>query len=88
MMRELAAQIGREFQLLTRNLRLRAAVVVGGESMGRQTQELRAGAQVLVACPGRLIDHLERGLVKLDKIEMVVIDEADRLLAWTASHGS
>ncbi len=78
--RELAAQIGREFQILARNTRIRSAVVVGGESMGRQLQELRGGAQVLVACPGRLIDHIERGTVKLERIEMVVLDEADRML--------
>jgi ATP-dependent RNA helicase RhlE len=78
--RELAAQIGREFHLLSRNSGLRAAIIVGGESMSRQVGELRNGAQVLVACPGRLIDHLERGTVKLDGIELLVIDEADRLL--------
>ena len=78
--RELAAQIGREFDILARNTRIRAAVVVGGESMSRQLHELRNGAHVLVACPGRLIDHLERGTAKLDRIEMVVIDEADRML--------
>ena len=78
--RELAAQIGREFDLLSRNTRLRAAVIVGGESMTRQVDALRSGAQVVVACPGRLIDHVERGTVKLDRIELVVIDEADRLL--------
>jgi ATP-dependent RNA helicase RhlE len=78
--RELAAQIGREFDLLSRNTRLRAAVIVGGESMTRQVDALRSGAQVVVACPGRLIDHVERGTVKLDRIEFVVIDEADRLL--------
>lgn len=78
--RELASQIGHEFDLLSRNLRLRAAVIVGGESMGRQMRELRVGVQLLVACPGRLNDHLERGTVKLDQIEVVVIDEADRML--------
>ena len=78
--RELAAQIGREFDILARNTRIRAAVVVGGESMSRQLHELRSGAHVLVACPGRLIDHLERGTVKLDRVEIVVIDEADRML--------
>ena len=78
--RELAAQIGHEFQLFSRNTRLRAAVIVGGESINRQMSELRSGVQVVVACPGRLIDHLERGTVKLDRIELVVIDEADRML--------
>jgi ATP-dependent RNA helicase RhlE len=78
--RELAAQISREFSLFSRNTALRAAVIVGGESMSRQVQELRSGAQVLIACPGRLIDHLERGTVKLDRVSLVVIDEADRML--------
>ena len=78
--RELAAQISREFVLLSRNTRLRAAVIVGGESMSRQTYDLRSGTQVLIACPGRLIDHLERGNVKLDRVDFVVIDEADRML--------
>lgn len=78
--RELAAQIAREFALLSRHTGLRAAVVVGGESMERQLQELRRGVQVLMACPGRLIDHLERRTVRLDQIEVVVVDEADRLL--------
>ena len=78
--RELAAQIGHEFQLLSVTPRLRAAVVVGGESMGRQIRELGSGIHVLIACPGRLVDHLERGTTKLDKIEMLVIDEADRML--------
>ena len=78
--RELAAQVGREFQLLARHTRLRAAVIVGGESMRRQLDEIKAGAQVLIACPGRLLDHLERGSIKLDHVHAVVIDEADRLL--------
>ena len=78
--RELAAQIGREFDLLARHTLLSAAVVVGGESMDRQLQKLRKGAQVVIGCPGRLIDHIERGTVKLDRIEIAVIDEADRLL--------
>jgi ATP-dependent RNA helicase RhlE len=78
--RELAFQIGEEFRLLSRNTRMRAAVIVGGESMDRQIRELRAGVQLVVACPGRLVDHLDRGTVKLDRIEVVVIDEADRML--------
>jgi len=77
--RELAAQVGREFQILARHLKLRAAVVVGGESERHQIDEIRKGAHVLVACPGRLIDYLERHIVKLDRVEVVIIDEADRL---------
>ncbi|MGH7933477.1 MAG: DEAD/DEAH box helicase [Candidatus Binataceae bacterium] len=78
--RELAAQVGREFTLLARHTHLRAAVIVGGESMHRQIEEIKKGAQVLIACPGRLIDHLEHKVVALDRVSMVVIDEADRLL--------
>lgn len=78
--RELAAQVGNEFKLLARHTGLRAAVIVGGESMRRQIDDLRAGAQVLIACPGRLIDLMEQGHVKLAHVEVVVIDEADRLL--------
>ncbi len=77
--RELAAQIAHEAELLSRNTRLRKAVIVGGESMNRQIADLR-GADFLVACPGRLIDHLERGTVRLDRVTLVVIDEADRML--------
>ena len=77
--RELAAQVGREFGLLARHCMLRAAVVVGGESMRRQASELRM-AQVIIACPGRLLDHLERRHVVLNGVSAVVIDEADRLL--------
>jgi superfamily II DNA/RNA helicase len=78
--RELAAQVGREFSLLARNLPMRAVVIAGGDSMHRQLTELRRGAQVLVACPGRLIDHLERATVSLRQIHTLVIDEADRML--------
>lgn len=78
--RELAVQVAREFTLLARHSRLKAVVIMGGDSMSRQLRELRSGAHVLIACPGRLIDHLERKTAKLDRIETVVIDEADRLL--------
>jgi ATP-dependent RNA helicase RhlE len=78
--RELAAQVAKEFGILARHTRLRAALIVGGDSMRRQLQDLHGGACVLVACPGRLNDHLERGTVKLANIEIVVVDEADRML--------
>jgi ATP-dependent RNA helicase RhlE len=78
--RELAAQVAKEFGILARHTRLRAALIVGGDSMRRQLQDLQGGASVLVACPGRLNDHLERGTVKLANIEIVVVDEADRML--------
>ncbi|HSY78157.1 MAG TPA: DEAD/DEAH box helicase [Verrucomicrobiae bacterium] len=78
--RELAAQAAREFDLIARHTHIRCATVVGGESERHQIDAIRKGAQVLVACPGRLIDFIERGIVKLDKVEVVIIDEADRLL--------
>ena len=78
--RELAAQVAREFNLFARHTNLRAAVVVGGESMRRQSAEIKQGAQVLIVCPGRLIDLVEQGVVSLKRISAVVIDEADRLL--------
>ena len=78
--RELAAQVAKEFGVLARNTRLKSALIVGGDSMTRQLHDLRSGASVLVACPGRLNDHIERGTVKLDHIEIVVVDEADRML--------
>ncbi len=78
--RELAAQVAREFDLLARHTKLRSTVIVGGESMRRQIAELRGGAQVLITCPGRLIDLMEQGEARIGEVEIVVIDEADRLL--------
>lgn len=78
--RELAAQVYREFVLLARHTKIRATVIVGGESMRRQMDDLRKGVDILIACPGRLNDHLERGTTSLAKASIVVIDEADRLL--------
>ena len=78
--RELASQIAREFELLSVSPRLRAALIVGGESMDRQVRDVRNGARAVIACPGRLVDHLERGTVRLDQVEVLVIDEADRML--------
>lgn len=78
--RELAAQVLREFMILARHTKLRAVLVVGGESMRHQIDDLRKGAHVIIACQGRLIDHVERGTTSLDRIKVLVIDEADRLL--------
>jgi ATP-dependent RNA helicase RhlE len=78
--RELAIQVMHEFELLARHTKLRAARAIGGESERRHIDDIKKGAQVIVACPGRLIDYIERGIVKFDHLEYVVIDEADRLL--------
>ena len=78
--RELAAQIDEHRRLLGRFTRIGGAVVVGGVSMGPQETALRRGAEVLVATPGRLLDHLQRGTARLGLIETLVLDEADRML--------
>jgi ATP-dependent RNA helicase RhlE len=78
--RELAAQIGEHFQELARHTRLRAAAVYGGVSMVPQERAFRQGVDVLIATPGRLLDHLTRPYANLDLLEVLVLDEADRML--------
>jgi ATP-dependent RNA helicase RhlE len=78
--RELAIQISDAFTKLSVNTGLRAAVVVGGLSEHTQLNAMRRGAQLLIATPGRLEDFLDRGLVKLNAVEVLVLDEADRML--------
>ena len=78
--RELATQIFESFRAYGRNLPLRHAVVFGGVSQVRQVRDLRAGIDVLVATPGRLLDLIGQGLIDLSAIEVLVLDEADRML--------
>jgi len=78
--RELAVQIARAVELLGRELRASAAVVIGGVSPEGQRQQLRQRRSILIATPGRLVDHLESGTARLDDIEILVLDEADRML--------
>jgi ATP-dependent RNA helicase RhlE len=78
--RELAIQIEETLRKLAEGTGIRAAVVVGGLNEQRQLLALRKGAQVIVATPGRLSDFLERKLVKLNAIEILILDEADRML--------
>src|SRR5882724_9502065 len=78
--RELAIQIEETLRKLAEGTGIRAAVVVGGLNEQRQLLALKKGAQVIVATPGRLSDFLERKLVKLSAIEILVLDEADRML--------
>ncbi|HEU5197162.1 MAG TPA: DEAD/DEAH box helicase [Methylomirabilota bacterium] len=78
--RELAAQIDEQRVALGRFTRLSGAAVFGGVSMGPQEMALRRGLDVLVATPGRLLDHLQRGTARLGSIETLVLDEADRML--------
>jgi ATP-dependent RNA helicase RhlE len=77
--RELAEQINTAFNALGRQTRLRSIAIYGGVGMGAQLQALRAGAEIVVACPGRLLDHLQQGTVNLAQVEVLVLDEADRM---------
>jgi ATP-dependent RNA helicase RhlE len=78
--RELAIQIADTFSKLVVNTGLRSAVVVGGVSEQSQLNAIGRGAQLVIATPGRLVDFLDRGLVNLSSVEVLVLDEADRML--------
>jgi ATP-dependent RNA helicase RhlE len=78
--RELAAQVETAFRDYSRFCDLRTAVIYGGVGYGQQLKDLKDGMDVLVATPGRLLDHIEQGNVKLDTIKHLVLDEADRML--------
>ncbi|MGI6245448.1 MAG: DEAD/DEAH box helicase [Pseudochelatococcus sp.] len=78
--RELASQIAQSIRSYGRNLKLRVAVVFGGVSARPQAQELARGVDILVATPGRLIDHLDGRAVNLGHVEVFVLDEADQML--------
>ena len=78
--RELAGQIGDSLRAYGRHLRLRSAVVFGGTSIRPQIRALAHGLHVLVATPGRLIDLMNQGHLRLDAVEVFILDEADRML--------
>jgi len=78
--RELAVQVADSIKTYGRHLRLNVTTIFGGAGMGPQVDNLRRGTDILVATPGRLIDHMERGSAKLDAVEILVLDEADRML--------
>src|SRR3954470_14745757 len=78
--RELAAQILEELNQLAVHTPLTAASVYGGVGMGPQEHAFRSGVDVIVATPGRLLDHLKQPYAKLDRVEHLVLDEADRML--------
>lgn len=78
--RELALQITTEIKKFGRNTGIRTVPIYGGAGMGGQLDELRRGADILVATPGRLIDHIERESIELDRVAHVVLDEADTML--------
>lgn len=78
--RELAEQIHATVQQLGRFTTLRSATVYGGVGMEPQVRALRKGTEIIVACPGRLLDHIGRGNADLSDVEILVLDEADRML--------
>lgn len=77
--RELAGQVEKSLHSLGDPLGLRTVCLIGGEAIGRQLNSLRRRPHVIVATPGRLIDHLKRGSVKLDDVSVLVLDEADMM---------
>lgn len=78
--RELADQIDQNVQGYIKNLPLRHTVLFGGMNMDKQTADLRAGCEIVVATVGRLLDHVKQKNIHLNKVEIVVLDEADRML--------
>ena len=78
--RELALQVEEAFKKFSKFTDLRVTVVYGGVGYGKQRDDLRAGMDVLAATPGRLLDHMEQGDVRLDTIDILVLDEVDRML--------
>ncbi len=78
--RELAAQVETAIRDYARFTNLRTVVLFGGTGYGRQDQVLRQGADIVVATPGRLLDQIKRGMLRLSQIEILVLDEADRML--------
>ncbi|OIR19774.1 ATP-dependent RNA helicase RhlE [mine drainage metagenome] len=78
--RELAIQVEENIKTYARHTHLRSLVVFGGVDIKQQTPHLKAGVEILVATPGRLLDHIEQKTVLLNQVQMLVLDEADRML--------
>jgi ATP-dependent RNA helicase RhlE len=78
--RELAIQVDESLNKVGRGLGLKTVVLIGGENMGKQIRGLKMNPHIVIATPGRLIDHLEQKTVKLDNVNILVLDEADRML--------
>ncbi len=79
--RELAIQVAGQLNLLARHLGTKSLPVYGGASYGDQLRGLRDGATIVVGTPGRVVDHIERGTLRLDDLSMVVLDEADEMIS-------
>lgn len=77
--RELAQQVCAAFRQLAGRSSIRAVTIFGGQSFGMQVKDLRANPDIVVACPGRLLDHVSRRTIRLDSVSMLVLDEADQM---------
>ena len=84
--RELAAQVQDNLTDYAKYVRVSSTVIFGGVGMGNQLHALRRGVEVVVATPGRLIDHMMQRSVDLSKVEVLVLDEADRMLDLSLIH--
>ncbi len=78
--REIAAQTAEQCERLARGTGLRTIAAYGGVGMARQQQALKAGCEIVAATPGRLLDHCRRGPARLDRVEVLIVDEADRMM--------
>jgi ATP-dependent RNA helicase DeaD len=78
--RELAQQVGGVLALLTAGTQIRSTIVFGGRSIGPQQDALRRGAQIVIGTPGRVLDHLRGGSLRLENVKFLVLDEADEML--------
>jgi ATP-dependent RNA helicase DeaD len=78
--RELAIQVAGEFRKIAKYKRVRTLPIYGGQSIGHQIRALQQGVQVVIGTPGRVLDHIRRGTLKLASVRMVVLDEADEML--------
>ena len=78
--RELAAQVAENFEVYAKHTKLTKALLIGGVSFGEQDKLIDRGVDVLIATPGRLLDHFERGKLLLTGVQIMVVDEADRML--------
>lgn len=78
--RELCMQVEKEIKKLNKYLKLKSVAVYGGQDITRQIKELKARPQIIVATPGRLMDHMNRKTIRLEHLKMVVLDEADEML--------
>ena len=78
--RELAAQVAKEFDTHAKYTKISKALLIGGVSFGDQEKLIDRGVDILIATPGRLLDHFERGKLMLTGVQIMVVDEADRML--------